>query len=222
MEPGEGEEATAKKRKRGMKAKAAIAAIRGALAITGASYAEEPLAGIGVQIAIKHNALTVIHVVPDTPASKAGLSEGLLIQRIDGTETAGKDLKECAAMLRGQAGTKVKLELVDTAQNKTTAVELVREELKNTPLSAAQVETLALQLANERADTLFHRRPFQDSQPAQFAAGRWIWTDSRGLGLLDFRARVELAVDGSTNSVDVQLFDDALRRPSKSVTKTER
>jgi len=82
---------------------------------------------------------------------------------------------------------------------------------KNAPLTAVQAQTLAMGLANDKADTLFHRRPFQDGQPAQLDSGRWLWTDSRGAGLLYFRARVELAADGSTNSVDVELLDDALR-----------
>jgi hypothetical protein len=82
---------------------------------------------------------------------------------------------------------------------------------RSAPLTAAQAETLAMRLANDKADKLFHHRPFQDSQPAHFAAGRWIWTDSHGVGLEDFQARVELAADGSTNSVDIKLLDDVLR-----------
>ena len=78
-------------------------------------------------------------------------------------------------------------------------------------LSAEQAATQAMRLANDKADTLFHHRPFRDSKPAQFTAGHWIWTDRRGAGLGDFQARVELAADGSTNNVDVQLLDDALR-----------
>jgi hypothetical protein len=83
---------------------------------------------------------------------------------------------------------------------------------KRTALSAMQAQTLAVQLANDKADTLFHRRPFQGEQPAHLEHGRWIWTDSRGVGLRDFRARVELAADGSTNFVDVILWDSALDR----------
>ncbi|MGA9778240.1 MAG: hypothetical protein ACLPRE_13735 [Limisphaerales bacterium] len=77
-------------------------------------------------------------------------------------------------------------------------------------LTAAQAGTLALRLANDKADALFHHRPFQDGQLAQFTAGHWIWTDSHGAGLLQFQATVELAADGSTNIVDVKLLDDAL------------
>ena len=78
------------------------------------------------------------------------------------------------------------------------------------PLDAAHAQALALRLANDQADTLFHQRPFQDGKPPELTAGRWVWTGHRGMHLVEFEATVELAADGSTNSVKVQLLDDAL------------
>jgi len=106
--------------------------------LTCAAYAEERFGGIGVQAGLKHNALTVIHVIPHSPASKAGLSEGLIIQKIDGGETAGKSLAECVELMRGKVGTKVKLELVDIPRSKTNNVVLTRANVKpNVPGGAA-------------------------------------------------------------------------------------
>jgi hypothetical protein len=82
---------------------------------------------------------------------------------------------------------------------------------KSARLTADQAATLAMQLANDKANQLFHRRPFQNCLPAYFTAGHWIWTCSQGVNLEDFQARVELAANGSTNSVDIKLLDDALR-----------
>jgi hypothetical protein len=79
-----------------------------------------------------------------------------------------------------------------------------------THLTAEQAATLSVQLANDKAEAVYHRRPFENKQPPQFQNGRWLWTGSRGLGTLDFQATVELAVNGSTNKVDVRLTDDAL------------
>lgn len=100
------------------------------LILTCAAHAEERFGGIGIQASVKHNVLTVIHVIPDSPASKAGLSERLIIQKIDGSETAGKSLKECVELMRGKVGTKVKLELVDTIRSKTNSVVLIRANVK--------------------------------------------------------------------------------------------
>jgi len=77
-----------------------------------------------------------------------------------------------------------------------------------TQLTAAKVGVVAMRLANDKADALYHRRPFESSQPAQFAAGRWFWTDRCGAGMGDYEATVELAADGSTNSVDVKFLDN--------------
>ena len=80
-----------------------------------------------------------------------------------------------------------------------------------TPITAEQAATLSVQLANDKAELVYHRRPFENKEPATFEGGRWVWKASKGTGILDFWALVGLAADGSTNSVDVKLLDDALR-----------
>ena len=70
-------------------------------------------------------------------------------------------------------------------------------------LTAEQAKTLAMQLANAKASTIYHRQPFHDGQPASFVSGHWIWT-AKGSG--DVEAKVELSADGSTNSVAVYLL----------------
>ena len=84
---------------------------------------------------------------------------------------------------------------------------LVGCESPHSPITATQAGALSAQLANDKADPFYHRRPFQNDLPAQFKDGRWIWTGGHGAGMLDFQARVELAADGSTNSVDVTILD---------------
>ena len=74
-------------------------------------------------------------------------------------------------------------------------------------LSAEQAATQAMRLANDKAFTLYQSRPFHAGQPAQLVAGHWIWSDLRGFGHGDVQATVELAKDGSTNNVNVQLLD---------------
>jgi hypothetical protein len=75
-------------------------------------------------------------------------------------------------------------------------------------LTSEQARAAAIQLANQKADTLYHCQPFQDGQPARFTQGHWIWSDTRGYGREDIQATVELAANGSTNNVDIELFDN--------------
>jgi hypothetical protein len=79
----------------------------------------------------------------------------------------------------------------------------------NTSITSAQAAAISLQLANDKADASYHRRPFQNNQPARFKDGRWVWTDGHGAGTLDIQATVELAANGSTNSVDIKILDGA-------------
>jgi hypothetical protein len=75
-------------------------------------------------------------------------------------------------------------------------------------LTAEQAQAFALQLANDKASTLYYCQPFRDGQPAQFVAGHWIWVEQQGFGHDDIQATVELAANGSTNNVDLKLFDN--------------
>jgi hypothetical protein len=74
-------------------------------------------------------------------------------------------------------------------------------------LTASQAKSVAMRLANDEASKLYHCQPFQADRAPHFEAGRWVWTAHQGFGRSDVEARVELAVDGSTNSVAVQLLD---------------
>jgi len=85
-------------------------------------------------------------------------------------------------------------------------------------LTAEQATTLARQLANDKASTLYRCQPFQDGQPARFKAGHWVWTDRRGVGQTDMQVTVELAADGSTNSVDLKVFDSMIRYTGPTTT----
>jgi uncharacterized protein YcfL len=75
-------------------------------------------------------------------------------------------------------------------------------------LTADQAKEVAMRLANDKASTVYHCQPFRDGQPARVVAGHWVWTDRQGYGRGDIEATVELAMDGSTQNVDVQLLDN--------------
>jgi hypothetical protein len=74
-------------------------------------------------------------------------------------------------------------------------------------LTADQAKAVAIRLANEKAAVTYHSQPFHDGQPPSFVAGHWVW---RHLGTGDIEATVELAADGSTNSVALNQLVDKL------------
>jgi len=65
--------------------------------------------GIGAEIGIKKERLTVIAPLPNSPAAKAGLKAGDLINKIGDEGTAGMAIDVAINKIRGQEGTEVKL-----------------------------------------------------------------------------------------------------------------
>lgn len=100
--------------------------------ITNALLPSIDAVGVGVALDFdsKTRAVMITKVLPNSPASEAGLSAGLMIRRIDDASAAGKGLTECIGLIRGAAGTKVRLELVDPKQNTTNTVELTRRKIQ--------------------------------------------------------------------------------------------
>src|ERR1035441_7157272 len=74
-------------------------------------------------------------------------------------------------------------------------------------LTAEQAGSLAQQLANEKAKTLFNCQPFRNGPPAQLVQGHWVWHDLRGQGSGDLEATVKFALDGANPDVSVTRLD---------------
>lgn len=65
--------------------------------------------GIGAEIGIKHDVLTIIAPLPGMPAEKAGLKAGDVITAIDGQSTANMSVDKAVSLIRGEKGTDVVL-----------------------------------------------------------------------------------------------------------------
>lgn len=74
------------------------------------------LSGIGVEVGLKNDRLTVIAPIDETPAAKAGIRAGDVIALIDGQNTSDLTLDEAVKKIRGQKGTEVKLTIVREGQ----------------------------------------------------------------------------------------------------------
>ncbi|HEY8102750.1 MAG TPA: PDZ domain-containing protein [Burkholderiaceae bacterium] len=91
----------------------------------------EAFVGIGVQLNIdpETRAIKIVSVFPHSPASKAGLLQGMIVDKIDGTAIAGKSIQEVVKLLSGAIGTPVSLGLVDSVNGETT-VALTRQSIQ--------------------------------------------------------------------------------------------
>ena len=86
--------------------------------------------GIGAEIGIKNNQLTVIASLPDTPAQAAGLKAGDKIIRIDSRDTAEMSLDQAISLIRGKKGTVVTLDIFPADENEIKEIKITREVIK--------------------------------------------------------------------------------------------
>lgn len=86
--------------------------------------------GIGAEIAIKHNVLTVVAPLPDSPALAAGLKAKDVILEIDGVSTADMRLDEAVNRIRGEKGTQVVLTVSRAGQDETMKISITRDTIK--------------------------------------------------------------------------------------------
>lgn len=87
--------------------------------------------GIGIQIGMREDKLTVIAPIEDTPAWKAGLLAGDVIQAIDDKTTKGMTVDDAVKMIRGKNGTAIKLTIYRPDTQKVKDVSIVRGNIEN-------------------------------------------------------------------------------------------
>lgn len=87
------------------------------------------LSGIGAEIGIKNNFLTVIAPIDDTPAAKAGLKAGDIIARINDEDTTNMSVSTAVSKIRGDKDTQVKLKIVRTGTPDPFDVTITRAEI---------------------------------------------------------------------------------------------
>src|SRR5581483_8178933 len=67
--------------------------------------------GLGIQIDVRDNWITVIAPLPETPAERAGIKSGDQIIALDGRSTEGWKNDQAVKELRGQPGTTIELQI---------------------------------------------------------------------------------------------------------------
>jgi carboxyl-terminal processing protease len=86
--------------------------------------------GLGIQIGIKDNILTVIAPIEDTPAYKAGIKAGDRIVKINDEITKDMGLLDAVNKMRGPKGTSVKITIMREGWKEPKEFTLVREIIK--------------------------------------------------------------------------------------------
>ncbi|WP_460281598.1 S41 family peptidase [Clostridium sp. CTA-5] len=85
--------------------------------------------GIGVQVGVKDEKITVISPMEGSPAEKAGLQAGDVILKVNDVELKGNDLEQAVSMLSGKEKVEVKLNIL-RAGNAPFDVSIMRDVIK--------------------------------------------------------------------------------------------
>jgi carboxyl-terminal processing protease len=83
--------------------------------------------GLGIEVGMEDGFLRVIAPIDDTPAQRAGVQAGDVIIRLDGTPVKGLSLSSAVKMMRGKAGTEIKLSIIREAVDKPIELTIVRD-----------------------------------------------------------------------------------------------
>jgi carboxyl-terminal processing protease len=96
------------------------------------------LSGIGIEVLPEKQGLRVTEVFPNSPAAKAGLQRGDLIVSVAGVSLANRSSNFGSRLIKGRAGTKVKLRVKSGSH--TGTVEITRANLV-VPVASSDVVT---------------------------------------------------------------------------------
>jgi len=95
--------------------------------------------GLGIEIGIRDEVLTIIAPIDGTPAHEAGLKAGDRIVKIDGELTRGIKLTEAVKKLRGKPGTEVTLTVLREGEDKILDFTITRNTIKIKSIKDARI-----------------------------------------------------------------------------------
>ncbi len=90
--------------------------------------------GIGATVNMQDGQVIIVRPLPDSPAEKAGLLPGDIIEKVDGTLVEGMNLLDAIAMIRGPEGTAVRLTIQRRSETESVTesfdVEIIRKKME--------------------------------------------------------------------------------------------
>jgi carboxyl-terminal processing protease len=111
--------------------------------VESAAFAEDisgNFSGIGMEVGLKDNVVTVIAPLPETPAERAGLLAGDLIIKIDGKSTEGMQIDEAVRLIRGEKGTTVVLSTYREGGLEIKEISVVRDTINIPTVKTEKVD----------------------------------------------------------------------------------
>jgi carboxyl-terminal processing protease len=96
--------------------------------------------GLGLEITLRDNVLTVVSPIEDTPADRIGLEAGDMILKIEGRFTKDLSIMEAVKLMRGPSGSSVTIMIMRESFDKPREFTIVREVIKVKSVKAHTLE----------------------------------------------------------------------------------
>ncbi len=114
-------------------------------------------AGIGVEVDFRNDRVTVISAIDGSPAQRAGMLPGDVIVSIDGLGVSGKNASELVKLMRGPAGTQVRVSVRRPGRDELLRFTLSRQVIEVSSVLGAdlagQIAYLRIKQFQSKTDT---------------------------------------------------------------------
>lgn len=95
--------------------------------------------GVGMEVGIREDLVTIIAPLPGSPAEKAGLLAGDTIVRINEESSEGMSIDEAVRLIRGERGTEVKFTIFRKGEEEFRDVTIIRDTI-SIPTSKTEIK----------------------------------------------------------------------------------
>jgi carboxyl-terminal processing protease len=151
--------------------------------------------GLGMQVNMEDGVLKVVAPIDDTPAARAGILSGDVINQVDDAPVKGLTLTQAVEKMRGTPGTEVRLEIIRKGKDAPFSLTLVREIIKVSAVRSQAEDDIGYiritQFSSRVSDDLKHAvQTLSAKIPADRLKGYIIDLRNNPGGLLDQAVRV--------------------------------
>jgi len=173
----------------------------------GLSSLEGEIEGIGAQVAIRDEQLTIIAPIADSPAAKAGIRAGDIVLEVDGRSTSEMSLAEAVLNIRGPKGTSVRLLILHQDETEPEEIEIVRAKIELPSIRFEMKEDIAyIKITHFSARTSEELLPVLNSMTEKEARGIILDLRSNPGGILEIV--IDIVSHFLTEGVVVNVVDN--------------
>jgi carboxyl-terminal processing protease len=97
--------------------------------------------GLGIEITLRDDVLTVVAPIEGTPAYRAGVQPGDRIVKIEGISTKDMQLTDAVKRMRGKPGSKIVISLIREGWTEPKDFTITREQIRVQSVKSAELET---------------------------------------------------------------------------------